>query len=502
MNQQAFNFVLRAACLLCLFCLTGGRAFAQFDAGQSNGNPFAGFFSIDDGFDVRVGNTDTRTAYLASLGVTQACQLRFALINSSEQETVTINDLVIVATVTNSREKNTVSVIIPRFGEGGREVKAAFVSTKLFNIILQPGTGVIPTVKHFMLPLGDAVRLQQLIDDPSIGPRNIRIGFITNQDRRTDTFFRLGVSFYSALGATVSASMVQSGIVNVTARITNTAETLPPDMIPVGNHRPNNAITQTGIEFLSTLPQQLAAVPGSCRATVDGANIGNCAILRGSTIRFSIPFNPQSCGIGESCAGGLAPGKKVIVTYQARIAGGIPHCGSLLIRSATSATCQTVATALRAPDNTPPSVAATVARSSLWPPNNDLNNAGLAVRASDNCTANPAIAVKVYSDEDDVDGGGFSPDARNIAPHTLRLRAERNGNRNGRVYLIVVKATDEAGNAEFDLETVVVPKSQSQADREAVHQQAIRAKAFFRANRMPPPGYFLVGDGPAIGPKQ
>jgi hypothetical protein len=156
-------------------------------------------------------------------------------------------------------------------------------------------------------------------------------------------------------------------------------------------------------------------------------------------------------------------------------------------------------------DATPPAVRANVAQSSLWPPNHDLINAGLAVRASDDCTNNPAIEVRVYSDEDDLDGPGgsaFSPDARNIAPHTLRLRAERNGSKDGRVYLIVVKATDGAGNAGFELETVVVPKSGSQADRQAVQHQAVQAKAFFRANRRPPPGYFLIGDGPVIGPKQ
>jgi hypothetical protein len=493
MNQQAFNLVHRISCLLCLFCLTGGSALAQFNAGHSGGDIFAGAFSIDLADDVRTANrSEFQTANLASLGVTQACQFRFALISPGEPAT-TINDLVIVATVTNLREKNTQTVIVP--GLGGGEVKVAFISTKLLNITLQAGT-----VKHFMLPLGDVVRLQQLIDHPSVGPRNIRIGFIINPGGRS---IDLGVSFYSALGATVSASMAQGGIVNVRAEITNPAITLP-DIIRPTSDRPitNKAITQTGIEFLSTLPREMEAVPGSCRATVDGANIGNCAIIRGSTIRFSIPFNPQSCGLGESCPGGLVPGKTVVVTYQARIAAGIPACRSLLIRSATSETCQTVATAVRLADATPPALTVNVAQSSLWPPNHDLINAGLAVRASDDCTNNLAIEVKVYSDEDDVDGSAFSPDARNIAPRTLRLRAERNGNRNGRVYLIMVKATDDAGNAGFDLETVVVPKSLSQADRQAVHQQAAQAKAFFRANRRPPPGYFLIGDGPVIGPKQ
>jgi hypothetical protein len=50
--------------------------------------------------------------------------------------------------------------------------------------------------------------------------------------------------------------------------------------------------------------------------------------------------------------------------------------------------------------------------------------------------------------------------------------------------------------------TVVVPKSNSPANISSVNSQAAAACAYFQANGVPPAGYFTIGDGPVIGPKQ
>jgi hypothetical protein len=166
-------------------------------------------------------------------------------------------------------------------------------------------------------------------------------------------------------------------------------------------------------------------------------------------------------------------------------------------------TCAQVVTVV---DDDAPTVSCSVTQSSLWPPNHNLANVGLSVSASDSCDANLTITVQVYGDEDDEEptgDGTHSPDAKDIAPGTLRLRAERKGDADGRVYLIVVKATDDAGNVGVACVTVVVPKSQSQADVQAVNAQAASARSYCLANNgAPPPGYFVIGDGPVIGPKQ
>ena len=110
----------------------------------------------------------------------------------------------------------------------------------------------------------------------------------------------------------------------------------------------------------------------------------------------------------------------------------------------------------------------------------------------------------VFADEDDEEptgDGNHSPDAKDDGK-TLRLRSERIGNSNGRVYLIVVIATDESGNVGFDCCTVVVPKSKSKKALADVDDQALLAELFCLEFGEPPDGFVEVGDGPIIGPKQ
>jgi hypothetical protein len=69
---------------------------------------------------------------------------------------------------------------------------------------------------------------------------------------------------------------------------------------------------------------------------------------------------------------------------------------------------------------------------------------------------------------------------------------------NGRVYLIVVRS-----GSSFSTVTVVVPKSNSPANVNAVNAEAANAKAFADShNGAAPAGYFVIGDGPIIGNKQ
>ena len=156
-------------------------------------------------------------------------------------------------------------------------------------------------------------------------------------------------------------------------------------------------------------------------------------------------------------------------------------------------------------DTVPPDLTASVATSSLWPPNHELVNVGLNINASDNSGGPLTISVAVFSDEDDLapDSGNFSPDAKSVAAGTLRLRSERSGSGDGRVYLIVITATDPSNNVSHACLTVVVPKSQSAADMASVNAQAAAASAYCHThNGAPPPSFFIVGDGPVMGPKQ
>jgi len=156
-------------------------------------------------------------------------------------------------------------------------------------------------------------------------------------------------------------------------------------------------------------------------------------------------------------------------------------------------------------DTTAPTLGVSTSASSLWPPNHQMENVGLSVNASDNGGPAPTIAVAVFSNEDDLapGSGNFSPDALSIAPGTLRLRSERSGSGAGRVYLIIVKATDASNNASHVCAAVVVPASQSPAALSAIAAEAAAAVSSCTANNgAPPSGYVPVGDGPVVGPKQ
>lgn len=158
-------------------------------------------------------------------------------------------------------------------------------------------------------------------------------------------------------------------------------------------------------------------------------------------------------------------------------------------------------------DTQAPVLTASVATTLLQPANSDLVNVGLSASATDNSGGPVTITVQVFGDEDDQTatspGIVNSPDAKNIAPGTLRLRAERVSSGDGRVYLIVVRATDSSGNTSFKTLTVVVPKNNSAPSVNSVNAQAAAAKSYADANNgAPPAGYFVIGDGPVIGPKQ
>ena len=137
-----------------------------------------------------------------------------------------------------------------------------------------------------------------------------------------------------------------------------------------------------------------------------------------------------------------------------------------------------------------PTVTCTVADSLLWPPNHQLVNVGLSVTV-DPPDAN--LQIMVYANDN------ASPaDAADIGPGTLQLRAERQGNGDGRVYLIVVTAAN-AGGSSFDVCSVAVPHDHSPDSIAAAQHQAAAAGAYYRENQTAPPGYALLGEGPDGG---
>jgi len=157
-------------------------------------------------------------------------------------------------------------------------------------------------------------------------------------------------------------------------------------------------------------------------------------------------------------------------------------------------------------DTIPPVVTCSVAAEVVNQTNHSLVNVGLTGTAVDGCEGALPVTVNVFADEDDEENTGdgkHSPDAKDVDLGSLRLRAERKGSSDGRVYLIVTEATDSSGNRGINCCTVTVPHASAPLPQTSARGQAAAARAFCRANAgMPPAGYVAVGDGPIIGPKQ
>jgi hypothetical protein len=217
---------------------------------------------------------------------------------------------------------------------------------------------------------------------------------------------------------------------------------------------------------------------------------------------ISVPNTPGQCGAIVSFPNATFTGNCGTVTANPPSGSFFPVGTTTVVVTGqrldgTSDTCSFTVTVN---DTQPPVVSCSTTVTTMWPPDHcPMINVGLSVTASDSCPT--VTSVKVYSDEDDVTNGGGenSPDALNIAPGTLRLRPERQGSADGRVYLIIVTVTDSSGNVSRCCRTVTIAKDQSKKSKDSVAAQAAAAEAYCQANGTPPPAFFLIGDGPVVG---
>jgi hypothetical protein len=130
----------------------------------------------------------------------------------------------------------------------------------------------------------------------------------------------------------------------------------------------------------------------------------------------------------------------------------------------------------------------------------------LSIAVSDNCTpaAQITVGVRVTSDErpEANEGDGhFSPDAVITGTgvnRVVRVRAERVGGGDGRVYLITITAIDQYNNASQKVLRVDVPRNQSKKTGVC----AIDSRPVAGADS-PDGGFFITSPpAPVIGPKQ
>ncbi|HET9529122.1 MAG TPA: hypothetical protein VFQ92_02130, partial [Blastocatellia bacterium] len=144
-----------------------------------------------------------------------------------------------------------------------------------------------------------------------------------------------------------------------------------------------------------------------------------------------------------------------------------------VIATATNAVIDTIAvgsspvgiaiSALSPADTMPPSITAvSVDKPVLWPPDHRLVTVTVNYQVSDNEDASPDCTLSVASNEpiNGTGDGDTAPDWEVEDAHHVRLRAERAGKGEGRVYRITITCTDNSNNASSETVMVRVPKNQ------------------------------------------
>ncbi len=110
-------------------------------------------------------------------------------------------------------------------------------------------------------------------------------------------------------------------------------------------------------------------------------------------------------------------------------------------------------------DTTRPNISNISANPSvLWPPNHKMRDVTINYTAVDNCS--PVTNVLSVTSNEPINGtgdGDTAPDWVVIDDHHVKLRAERAGNGNGRIYTIKITSTDDCGNVAIAYTTVLVP---------------------------------------------
>jgi len=110
----------------------------------------------------------------------------------------------------------------------------------------------------------------------------------------------------------------------------------------------------------------------------------------------------------------------------------------------------------------PPPVISTVSVEppTLWPPNHKMVDVEVEYTDADNCVPGSGLTCTLsVSSSEPVNGtgdGDTSPDWEIIDAHHVRLRAERAGNGNGRIYTITITCVDAGGNKTERTVTVAV----------------------------------------------
>ncbi len=243
-----------------------------------------------------------------------------------------------------------------------------------------------------------------------------------------------------------------SDLVDPSSTVTNDA----PATYPVGSttviwtatdsHGNSATATQTVTVVDTTAPVVTAPADVSVEATGSQtlASIGSATATDAVGVVSLTNDAPADYPVGDT-----------VVTWTAADAAG---------NSATATQTVTVV------DTTAPVVTVSLTPGILWPPNHKMVDITAIVSVSDIADPSPTLNLIsiVSSEPDNAPGNGDGNTVNDIQgaefeteDNAFQLRAERDGNGNGRTYTIIYTVTDASGNTATEVVTVSVPHDQS-----------------------------------------
>jgi uncharacterized repeat protein (TIGR01451 family) len=180
---------------------------------------------------------------------------------------------------------------------------------------------------------------------------------------------------------------------------------------------------------------------------------------------------PPGSGGTLSCSKpSMAPGEtatfSVVVNVACATANGTSLVNTATIGSSTADpnAANNSSSLTTTVSNPPPQISGVSATpSELWPANHRMVDVTVSYTATENCgTVTTALTVTSNEPVNGDDDGNTSPDWVVVDGHHVQLRAERSGSGTGRIYTIVITATNEQGIASTSEVQVRVPLSRSE----------------------------------------
>jgi uncharacterized repeat protein (TIGR01451 family) len=213
--------------------------------------------------------------------------------------------------------------------------------------------------------------------------------------------------------------------------------------VTVTNNGPDPA---TSVVVTDNLPAETTFV--SCSSTGEGVCGGSG---NNRTVTFPLLPSGQSETITFVANVNCSVADGTVISNTATVSSSTPDPNS----NNDSSTATTTAS------NPPPTITnATADPSILWPPNHRMVNVTVSYDVTDNCALPLGSCTLSVTSNEPVFGHGSghtSPDWTVVDDHHVLLRAERQGNGNGRIYTTTITCTDSGGNSSDEQVEVVVP---------------------------------------------